>query len=129
MNLGKDVTLVIALGKLLTVNTAAFTPGDVALTFFVAFSKPLAGALLQMNMLHATAQLPNMRKGQNCVTGARSRGMTLQMCGEMCPHPHFRELNIDNGVRTSFAGNRHRPGVALSPGYWRMTMMNTMTKR
>ena len=62
MNLGKDVTLVIALGKLLTVNTAAFTPGDVALTFFVAFSKPLAGALLQMNMLHATAQLPNMRK-------------------------------------------------------------------
>jgi hypothetical protein len=25
-------------------------------TFFVAFPKPLAGALLQMNMLHATAQ-------------------------------------------------------------------------
>jgi len=61
LNLGEDVTVVIALGKLSMVNIATITPEDVGLTF-VAFPKPLAGALLQMNMLHATAQLLNMRK-------------------------------------------------------------------
>jgi hypothetical protein len=49
-------TVVIALGKLSLVNTAAIADQCAARTFFVAFPKPLAGALLQMNMLHATAQ-------------------------------------------------------------------------
>lgn len=62
MELGEDVSVVIAPGKLLIVSTATTALEDAAPTFFVAFPKPLAGALLQMNMLHATAQLPNMRK-------------------------------------------------------------------
>jgi hypothetical protein len=41
--------------------------------------------------------------------------MTLQWCGEIRPHAHFRDPNFDNEVRTSFVSNRHRPVVALSP--------------
>jgi hypothetical protein len=56
LDLFKDLTTFIALGKLSTVSTVTITNQRVARTFFVAFPKPLAGALLQMNMLHATVQ-------------------------------------------------------------------------
>jgi hypothetical protein len=56
LDLLKGFASVIALGKLPTVSIVTITNHQVARTFFVAVPKPLAGALLQINMLHATVQ-------------------------------------------------------------------------
>ena len=90
LDLFEDFTTVIALGKLLVVSMVTSTNHCVARTLFVAFPKPLAGALLQMNMLHATVQPLNTSQTEFSQLGARSRRMTLQLCGEVRPHPHFR---------------------------------------